>query len=336
MKAAAKDFETQISQLMASAGVPGLSIFVAREGERYTRGFGIRNRQTSERVYSQTVFEAASLSKPVVAHVALQLVDAGILDLDTPLSQFVGPLVADDPLAARITTRHVLAHTAGLPNWRRDDYPLRTYFQPGSRFSYSGEGFVYLQSALERLTGEPLEVVVQRLVIEPLGMNSSSFVWRDSFNGNVAFGHDDEGNAGAKFKPDRANAAYSLHTTARDYGRFVVAAMEGTLLSQNTGRVWMEPQVATPKARIEALDSTSPETEAGVSWGLGWGLEPEVGAFFHWGANPGARAFVMGIPKQRTAFVAFMNSDTGLDVVPGIVEHVTQGQHPALSWLGLS
>jgi hypothetical protein len=94
-------------------------------------------------VDTQTVFEAASLSKPVVAHAALQLVDAGKLDLDEPLSQLVGPLVPNDPASAAITARHVLSHTTGLPNWRRNDAPLQTHFPPGSRFSYSGEGFVY-------------------------------------------------------------------------------------------------------------------------------------------------------------------------------------------------
>lgn len=330
-----KNFDTHISELMKSARVPGLSIFIAGGGSEDLRAFGVRNLDTGAPVDSQTVFEAASLSKPVVAHAALQLVDDGKLDLDEPLSRLAGPLVPHDPASATITVRHVLSHTTGLPNWRRNDVPLRTYFPPGSRFSYSGEGFVYLQSALERLTGDPLATVLQRCVFDPLGMKNSSFIWRDSFDGDAAFGHDSAGKVEAKFKPDRANAAFSLHTTAIDYGRFVVAAMEGALLSEKAARLWTEPQIPTPKGRFEALESTPPETEAGVYWGLGWGLELDAKAFFHWGANPGMTAFVLAMPAKRAAFVVFMNSDTGLNIVPSIVERTMQGQHPAMSWLGL-
>lgn len=321
---------------MTAAGVPGLSMFVILDGSQDTWAFGIRNGTTKEPVNSQTVFEAASLSKPIVACVALQLVSAGKLDLDEPLSRIVGPLVPSDSASANITARHVLSHTTGLPNWRSHDFPLRTYFKPGSRFSYSGEGFVYLQSALERLTAEPLDLLVNRLVFSPLGMNNSSFIWRESFNDNVASGHTCDGKIEAKFKPNRANAAFSLHTTAADYGRFVTAVMEGDLLPEWMAFQWLEPQVTPPRGSFEALENTLFVAENGVFWGLGWGLEVDNKAFFHWGANPGMTAFVLGMPAKRTAFVAFMNSDRGLDIVPGIVEHFMPGQHPSLTWLGLS
>ncbi|CAI9403907.1 D-alanyl-D-alanine carboxypeptidase [Pleomorphomonas sp. T1.2MG-36] len=328
-------FETRLQDLMTRARVPGLSLFAIRNGTRDMLSLGVRSTQTREPVDGETVFEAASLSKPLVACAALRLVDAGTLDLDEPLSRFAGPIVADDPASARITARHVLSHTTGLPNWRRDDLPLRTHFPPGSRFSYSGEGFVYLQSALERLTGEPLELLVRRLVLDPLGMERSSFVWLDVFSEAAACGHDGEGKVLSKFKPSRANAAFSLHTTASDYGNFVVAAMEGRLLSASTAGLWLEPQVPTPRGRFEALGPGPIETEPGVSWGLGWGLEPEDGAFFHWGSNPGMTAFVLAEPETRTAFVAFMNGDAGLDIVPDIAGHLFQGRHPALTWLEL-
>lgn len=320
---------------MKSAHVPGLAIFIVRDGAEDVGAFGVRHVGTGAPVDSHTVFEAASLSKPVVALAALQFVDEGKLDLDEPLSRLAGALIPDDPATATITARHVLSHTTGLPNWRRHDVPLRTYFPPGSRFSYSGEGYLYLQAALERLTGDPLDTILQRRVFDPLQMNSSSFIWRDSFDRVAAFGHDEEGKVEPKFKPDRANAAFSLHTTAVDYGKFVVAAMNGALLSETSARAWMEPQGPTPKGRFEALESTPPETESGVYWGLGWGIEPDAGTLFHWGSNPGMTAFVLAAPANRTAFVVFMNSDTGLNVVPGIAARITRRQHPSLQWLGL-
>lgn len=331
-----RDFESRIRSLMKSATIPGLSIFTAREGIEHVAASGVRNCDTQEPVNALTVFEAASLSKPVLAHAVLQLIDAGRLDLDEPLLRLAGPLVPDDPAAAHITTRHVLSHTTGLPNWRRPEFPLRTYFPPGTRFSYSGEGYAYLQTAIERLMGEPLETTMKRLVLQPFGMHRSSYVWQKSFSENAAAPHDAKGRVGTKFKPANANAAYSLHTTAADYGRFLVAVMSKARLKEATARLWTSPQIQTPKRRFEMLEEGTPETEPRVAWGLGWGVEPDAGTFFHWGANPGATAFVLGAPAERSALAVFMNSDVGLDIVPSIIETTMPGPHPSLSWLGLS
>lgn len=324
-----------ISELMKSAGLPGLTVFAIQQGSEYSDVFGIQSVETNRPVDAQTVFEAASLSKPVVAYAALQLMDAGTLDLDVPLSHIIGPLVPDDVASAAITPRHVLSHTTGLPNWRRNEFPLRTYFLPGSRFSYSGEGFVYLQSAIEHLTGEPLDALIKQLVFDPLGMNTSSFLWQDSFSENAAIGHGSDGTVEPKFKPGKANAAFSLHTTASDYGRFVLSAMDGALLEEGTAQLWMETQVPTPHDRFEDLGRPPTDTDFNVTWGLGWGIEPDSNSFFHWGANPGATAFVLGVPKERTAVVVFINSDAGLKFVPSIINHISPGPHPALTWLGL-
>jgi CubicO group peptidase (beta-lactamase class C family) len=205
-----------------TAAIPGLSAATIQHGALSGLvTFGVRDIQTKNAVDTGTVFEAASLSKPMLAYAALQLVDAGKLDLDEPLSHLVPAVAASDAEASSITARHVLTHTTGLPNWRREEYPLRTYFSPGSRFSYSGEGFVYLQSAIECLMDEPLESLMTSLVFEPLGLDRSSYVWREAFEENFAASHDDQGNVSDKFRPTLANAAYSLHTTASDYGRVV-------------------------------------------------------------------------------------------------------------------
>ena len=103
-----------------------------------------------------SVFDAASLVKPVVAHVALAV-----------LSEL------DEPVQHDITVRHVLTHTTGLPNWRAEGEPLRPLRPPGEQWGYSGEGFVLLQHHLEQRTGTPITDLVHDLVLAPLGMAHS-------------------------------------------------------------------------------------------------------------------------------------------------------------------
>ena len=182
-----------VQQLIADARVPGLSMAVIHDRQATAlTAVGVRNSLDRAAVDQQTIFAAASLSKPLFAYAVLQLVDAGKLAFDTPLSLHVPDYVTDDPRAAAVTVRHVLSHTSGLPNWRSVDLPLKTYFPPGERFSYSGEGFVWLQRVVEAVTGESLNTTLRRLIFEPLGMHRSSYVWQSAFEANYADPHDAE------------------------------------------------------------------------------------------------------------------------------------------------
>ena len=132
-----------------------------------------------------TIFEAASLSKPVFAYLVLRLADRGEFDLDRPLLEMLEyPRVAHDERSKRITARMVLSHGTGLPNWGGERLTLQ--FDPGTAYGYSGEGFVFLQKAIERVTGRSLEALARREVFQPLGMTRSSFVWQERFAGNAA------------------------------------------------------------------------------------------------------------------------------------------------------
>jgi CubicO group peptidase (beta-lactamase class C family) len=283
---------------------------------------GVRNALDRVAVDQHTVFAAASLSKPLFAYAVLQLIDAGKLALDTPLSHHVADYVADDPRAAAITVRHVLSHTSGLPNWRSADVPLKTSFAPGDRFSYSGEGFVWLQRVVEAVTGEPLNATLDRLIFEPLGMHRSSYVWQPALEPNYADPHDAEEVPGVRIKPSSPNSAGTLQTTGGDYARFLKAVLSGAGLKQDTARLWLEPQVH--------MDETP------VAWGLGWGLETESGTFFQWGDYDRGRfkAFVLGSMHQCCAVVVFTNGFHGMSIMPELIGKILSGPHPAFAWLG--
>src|SRR5215469_7338418 len=168
------DPSDDLARIRLVGNIAGLALAWVENGE-ISEGFsGCNDLAARTPVTSRTVFRAASLGKPVFSYVVLKLIDEGVLSLETALAE-LEDFAPGDALAAGITAAHVLSHTTGFPNWRSPEEPLTAHFRPGERFSYSGEGFVFLQRAVERLTGEPLDATARRLVFEPLGMARSTF-----------------------------------------------------------------------------------------------------------------------------------------------------------------
>ncbi len=319
--------ERTIPSLMEQAGIPGLSVAVCRRGlPIWTRAYGVRSVETGKPVTAETVFEAASLSKPVFAWAVMRLVERGELDLDEPLAAILPyERLAHEERYLRITPRMVLTHSTGLPNW--GDERLDLAFDPGERFSYSGEGFVYLQKAVEKVTGKPLDEFLRREVFEPLGMSSSSYVWKEAYAATSAAPHDILGRPQPKGQPGEGNAASSLHTTAGDYARFVSALLEEKGLRSETLDAIFSP-------RIRARNEDGEPAEA-IAWGLGWALESgESGtAFWHWGDNGPFKAFVLGYRDRGTALVYFANSSEGLSITGDVLAAAFGGEHASVEWL---
>ncbi len=326
-------FAADLTQLMTDSRVPGVSMAVIRNGKAPVPiQLGVRNATTSAPVDADTVFASASLSKPVFAYIVMQLVDAGVLSLDTTLASLAPDFVTDDPRAEAISVRHILTHTGGLPNWRGKN-PLKTQIDPGTRFSYSGEGFHWLQRAVETATGETIDVLSRRLVFEPLGMRKSSFIWRADFDENFALGHDGMAAPGTLRKATVAHAAFSLLTTPNDYARFMHAVVTGARLKPATARLWLSPHVRLKQRCYVCHSAELPEEDQRIAWGLGWGLEPDRGTFFHWGDNGRFKTFAIGSVAKRSALVVFTNSANGMVIMPDIVHRFMPGQRPVFRWL---
>ena len=327
-------WDVDLQRLMVDAAVPGAASAVVRDGKATElECFGVRDMRGAAPVNEATIFDAASLSKPVFAYIVLQLVDDGRFNLTAPISHLLPNYFAIDPRTESTTPIHVLSHSTGLPNWRNLDLPLKTHFAPGDRFSYSGEGYLYLQRAVECATGETLDAIARRLVFEPLGMDRTSFIWQDRFDSNRAFGHDAFGMPALSHKPGEANAAWTLQTCVVDYARFLRGVVDGARLSAERATLWMTPQVAINHPGIQCLEPITGEVATGVSWGLGWGLEPAAGTFFHWGDNGPFTSFSLGSLRERSAIVVFTNAASGHSVMPQIVERFMPGSRSSLNWL---
>src|SRR5215469_7450875 len=332
-----QQLEKDIPELMKKDGVPGLSIAVIRGGTTtWVHGFGTKEAQTNQPVTEGTVFEAASLSKPVFTYGVLKLVEQGKLGLDVPLTTYLPkPFIAGDERLGKITARIVLSHRTGFPNWPGDNGSVPIYFEPGERFSYSGEGYVYLQRVVEQITGKPLNDYMTEAVFTPLGMTSSSYVWRPDFDALTATGHDSDGKAVRSGKPQEALAASTLNTTAKDYARFVEAVLNGKGLKAATLREMETPEIALdPECRI-CIKHEPKQLSKNLFWGLGWGIERKDGTdvLWHWGDNGSFKAFVMADPKTKSGVVMFANSENGLEIAKPVIDEAMGAHSLAFEWL---
>jgi CubicO group peptidase (beta-lactamase class C family) len=340
-KAAIASLTRDVPSLMQQTDIPGLSIALVENGRTvWLRSFGTVDPATNAPVTDSTRFSAASLSKPVFAYAVLQLVDQGKLDLDTPLTHYwpkdhpypIDP--SNDPRLEQITARIVLSHRTGFPNWRREGKPLQILFNPGSRFSYSGEGYVYLQRTIERIEDKPLNQIMQQLVFTPLGMADSTYI---SVPGpNITPGYTQGLTQRTPIRSDDGNAAASLLTTAHDYSLFLEAILNGRGLKPTTLRQLETPQIAVDPACTNCTDKPIPSTlSKELFWGLGWGIEqtPTGKYLWHWGDNGAFKAFVAIDLKHRNAVVYFANSQNGLAITPELLRDALGGEHPSFAWI---
>ena len=307
--------EKKILELMDKGIIPGLSLAIIREGKLFWyHGFGVKSIKTGQPVTDDTIFEAASISKLAFAYAVFKLVEQGKIDLDTPLmnyvtdeyikKEFLNGKIEDQRLR-KITPRIVLCHSSGFPNWRAGK--LEITFDPGTKFSYSGEGYVFLQRVVEKITGKELNDFMTDMVFKPLGMKDSSFVWQDKYEQKAAAGHTMK-DVTSISKPNRSNAAASLLTTARDLGTLVTAILNEQGLKKETIALMLKPAIKTGKSDQ-------------VLWGLGPGLvKTNCGdAFFQWGDNGKFKGFCIAFKKQKAGLVYFANSDFGLSIAKDIV-----------------
>lgn len=269
-----------------------------------------------------TLYNIASMTKPISAEVALRLAASHRLSLDEPMAPtWTDPDIAGDKRSSLLTPRLALSHRTGFPNWRYETgNVLRFLRAPGTAFGYSGEGFEYLARFIEKKTGEPFEALAQTLIFDPVAMHDSAYTRRRWFEGRIALPTDKEGAALAPQIADEFVASDDIYSTAADYAKFIVS------LIQHEG---IDDALAGERQRIQTDRKTElcPPTRQivcpdGVGMGLGW----EVFQFgtetllMHTGMDNGV--FTLGYfnPGTRSGTVIFTNSANGPQIVLPILD----------------
>ncbi|HSE18744.1 MAG TPA: serine hydrolase domain-containing protein [Pyrinomonadaceae bacterium] len=341
------------ARMLEVTRVPGVAVAGIKEGGPYLLFAGVE-RAGGPAITANTFFPAASLSKPVFAWAVQNLAKQGKIDLNRPLQDYVD-LGLDGP-ARKITALHVLTHSTGLTNWRfQPNALLASAFEPGTRWQYSGEGFVLLQRVVEKIVARPIAEHMRTAVLEPLGMTQSTFAWVPDIQSVAAVGHDRQGAplerslayyerrnyetlqksglnpASATYEQITAayqqnkqtflpvalspNVAGSLQTTIGDYAVFLAHVFKALTRSDDF------------KARVEV--------NRDIAWAAGWGVDrsAKTPSLFHWGDGPGFKNFCCVLPAKKSALVFFTNGDSGAALYAWLFRRLMNDDLSAFYWI---
>ena len=330
-----------IASRMAHYKVPGVSVaFFDHGGIIWTRVYGLADVAAKKPVTPETLFQAASISKPITALAALHLVQEGKLSLDEDVNVKLRTWkVPENEFTEKekVTIRRILSHSAGLTVHGFAGYasgesvptivqilngekpansdPIRVDVVPGTLWRYSGGGYVVLQTLLSDVTGKPFPQIMSELVLRPAGMTHSTYeqpltknLWPEAATPYRANGDPVKG--GWHTYPEMAPAG--LWTTPSDLARAAIevqneyAGKSSKILSQDMARQMLTPQMGT--------------------WGLGFGLESRGGksSFSHGGANEGFRCNLFAYTDGGQGLAVMTNSDSGGELTEEIYRAVAK------------
>jgi len=300
-------FVEKVPAWMVENNVPAVGIGIIEDGKiKYIKVFGELKKCVP--APDNTIFNIASMTKPVVAMLTLKLVESGQWNLDEPLAKYwIDPDVAKDPMHKKLTTRHVLTHQTGFPNWRNGK--LTFEFEPGTQYQYSGEGFEYLRKALEKKFNRPLANLLDSILFKPLAMKDTRYWDKNTDMLRYAHWHDSNGKEYKTTYETGVSAADLLLTTIEDYCRFSIDVINGAGLSQNIYNDMITPQV---------------KLKEHYGRGLGWEVIKDLpnGEYVleHSGSDAGVKTIFVLSPKSKRGIVILTNGDNGVFVYNNVIK----------------
>jgi CubicO group peptidase (beta-lactamase class C family) len=335
-KLTSAEVDATVQRLMQAAHVTGAGVALFHDGRiAYLKAYGLRDQEKNLPLTPDSVMTSASLNKAAFATMVMRLVQAGDLDLDKPVAQYLPKPLPDysrytdlgsDERWKKLTLRILLSHTSGFPNWRafEDDRKLHIHFDPGSRYAYSGEGIDLAQLVVETATRKPVSTLMEENLYRPVHMTRSSMVWEPRFESDFANGYDEYGRSLGPERRKTADAAGSMQTTLRDYSAFLSALLQGQVLNRATQAEMLRAQIQIHSAH--QFPSLAPETTAAndavqLGYGLGWGryTSPYGHAFFKEGHDEGWRHLALCF-TNGSGILIMTNSSNGEGIFKALID----------------
>ncbi len=325
------DIQDRLDALARQHRVPGATLAIGFGDELLDFATGVVNAHTGVRTTPDSIFQIGSNTKLFTTTLVMQLVDAGQVALDDPVtSHLTGFSLADRDAASEITVRHLLTHTSGIQGddfegFGRGDEAIERFVaslagidlvhRPGEMWSYCNTGFIVAGRLAEVLTGIPYHRLVRERICGPLGLTRTAILLEDMIAHRCAVGHVRGRNGGVMVPPTvvmeyaHAPAGSRTTATAAELVRFVHMHLGGGLgtdgapmLSGESVRAMQEVQVSRP-----------PTSNAPLTQGLGWLMEEWDGkrVIGHDGGTIGQLSFLQALPDEGLVVTLLTNSVTG-------------------------
>lgn len=310
------DNKIETERWLKKIGVPILGIgFIKNSKIAKVEVFG--ELETNKLAPKNTIFTIASLTKPITAMIVMKLVNEGKWNLDEPIFKYwVDPEVANDQKLKKLTTRFILSHRSGFPNWRWETSgkKLSFQFEPGAKYSYSGEGFEYLRKALENKFKMSFDQLANEILFNPLKMRDTKFFYDNSIDETrFAKRRNKIGNILNENKNSVINAAYGVCTTVEDYTKFLLYVMNGAGLKN--------------KLYNEMISNQS-QIKQNQYFGLGWIIDEidKENVITHGGVDEGTQTIAFILPKSKKGLIIFTNSGNGSETYIAVIKKYLQEQ----------
>lgn len=349
--------DAEVARAMALSGAKGLALAVIENGKpTYIKSYGIRN-SAGDPLTTNTIMYGASLTKAIFAYTVMQLVEEGVIGLDTPIEHYLPkPLpdysepdvkklyahwsgLAGDNRWRKLTPRILLTHSSGFANFGflEPDGILRFHFEPGTRYAYSGDGFILLQFVLERGLGLDVGREMQQRVFDRFGMRNTSMKWRSDFRRNLADGWDLQGKIEAHDERSTVRAAGSMDTTIEDFAQFAAGFMRGEGLTPAGRAEITRPQLAiTTRTQFPTLQPELPVPDRRADLAAGLGVitftGPQGAAFEKGGHNDTTGNSWICVEGRRSCVVLLSNDVRAEAIFPELVHFILGEIGAPYSW----
>lgn len=313
-----QELDSKAPEWLIKHSVPSVGVAYIQAGKlHWSAAYGEQSQDVP--ATEKTLYNIASMSKPISAEVILRLASLGQISLDESMaSAWVDPDIKDNPWHKLLTPRINLSHQTGFTNWRRQtDGRLTFQWKPGSQAGYSGEGYEYVAQFAQNKTGHDFTELAEQYIFAPLEMDSTSYIKRDWFTGRIAEPKGPEGEFGEPHIMDSWAASDNVYTTPADYAKFMISVMRNENISDH---------IATQRFDIKHNDTKvlcSPELLGQehcpnrIGFALGWSVfsYPGETVIMHGGGDWGERTLGFFVPERQTGVIIFTNGANGMKVI---------------------